>query len=45
MKLLEGKLIADGMKVGIVCSRFNEFYRFQTARRRNGRPDPPWRKR
>lgn len=25
MKLLEGKLIADGMKVGIVCSRFNEF--------------------
>ncbi len=25
MNVLEGKLIAEGMKVGIVCSRFNEF--------------------
>ena len=25
MKVLEGKLIAEGMKVGIVASRFNEF--------------------
>ena len=25
MRKLEGKLVADGMKVGIVASRFNEF--------------------
>ncbi len=25
MKIYEGKLVADGIKVGIVCSRFNEF--------------------
>ena len=25
MKTLEGKLIAEGMRVGIVCARFNEF--------------------
>ncbi len=25
MNVLEGKLIAEGMKVGIVCARFNEF--------------------
>lgn len=25
MKITEGKLIAQGMKVGIVCARFNEF--------------------
>ena len=25
MKTLEGKLVAEGMKVGIVASRFNEF--------------------
>ena len=25
MKTLEGKLVSDGMKVGIVAARFNEF--------------------
>ena len=25
MKLYEGKLVAEGIKVGIVCARFNEF--------------------
>lgn len=25
MKTLEGKLIASGMRIGIVCARFNEF--------------------
>lgn len=25
MKVLEGKLVAKGMKVGIVVARFNEF--------------------
>ncbi|MCD8214153.1 MAG: 6,7-dimethyl-8-ribityllumazine synthase [Clostridiales bacterium] len=25
MKTFEGKLVADGIKVGIVCARFNEF--------------------
>ena len=25
MNVLEGKLVAEGMKIGIVCARFNEF--------------------
>ena len=25
MKVLEGKLVAEGIKIGIVCARFNEF--------------------
>ena len=25
MKTFEGKLVADGIRIGIVCSRFNEF--------------------
>lgn len=25
MKLYEGKLVSEGIKVGIVCARFNEF--------------------
>ena len=25
MKILEGKLVAEGIRVGIVCTRFNEF--------------------
>ena len=25
MRTLEGNLVAKGMKVGIVCARFNEF--------------------
>ena len=25
MKIIEGKLVSDGMKVAIVASRFNEF--------------------
>lgn len=26
MKTLEGKLVSDGMKVGIVAARFNKLY-------------------
>ena len=25
MRVLEGKVVAEGMKIGIVASRFNEF--------------------
>ncbi len=29
MRVLEGKLVASGLKVGIVAARFNEFIVFQ----------------
>ena len=25
MKIYEGKLVSEGIKVGVVCARFNEF--------------------
>ena len=25
MKIYEGKLVSDGIKVGVVCARFNDF--------------------
>ena len=34
MKTLEGKLVSDGMKVGIVAARFNEFITSKLGHRR-----------
>ena len=31
MNVLEGKLVAEGMKIGIVCARFNEFITSKTS--------------
>ena len=42
MKTIEGKLIAQGVKVGIVAARFNEFI---TSRLLSGAMDAPRRKR
>ena len=38
MKTLEGKLVSDGMKVGIVAARFNEFITSKLLSKRRGHP-------
>ena len=38
MHVLEGKLVAEGMKIGIVCARFNEFI---TSKLLGGAMDAP----
>ena len=43
MKIYEGNLVANGIRVGVVCARFNEFIVSKLLSGCEGRPAAPGR--